>query len=71
MEARIRGIPFIQNCTITQIQQIKMHILNQVQVNVTSLHNTNCNLFLWIEIFISTTDLYKSTTDRMVVSPAE
>jgi len=39
-----------------------MHILNQVQVNVTQ--NTNRNLFLWIEIFICTTDLYKATADR-------
>ena len=38
-----------------------MHILNQVQVNL--IYNTNCNLFLWIEIFISTTDRYNPTTD--------
>jgi len=39
-----------------------MHILNQVQVNL--IYNTNCNLFLWIEIFISTMDLYNTATDR-------
>jgi len=39
-----------------------MHIKNQVQVN--SIYNTNCNLFLWIKIFISTTDLYNTTADR-------
>jgi len=43
-------------------QQIKMHILNQVQVNL--LYNTNRKLFLWIEIFICTTDLYNATADR-------
>jgi len=41
-----------QNRTITQTQQIKMHILNQVHVNL--IYNTNCNLFLWTKIFIST-----------------
>jgi len=39
-----------------------MHILNQVQVSL--IYNTNRNLFLWIKIFISTTDLYNTTTDR-------
>jgi len=39
-----------------------MHILHQVQVNL--IHNTNCNLFLWIEIFICTTDLYNATANR-------
>jgi len=39
-----------------------MPILNQVQVNL--IYNTNRNLFLWIEIFISTTDLYNTTADR-------
>jgi len=39
-----------------------MHILDQVQVNL--IYNTNRNLFLWIEIFISTTDLYNTTADR-------
>ena len=39
-----------------------MHILNQVQVNLR--YNTNRNLFLWNEIFISTTDLYNTTADR-------
>jgi len=39
-----------------------MHILNQVQVNL--IYNTNCNLFLWIEVFISTTDLQNPTADR-------
>jgi len=39
-----------------------MHILNQVQVNL--IYNRNRNLFLWIEIFISTTDLYNTTADR-------
>ena len=38
-----------------------MIILNQVQVN---LYNMNRNLFLWIEIFISLTDLYNTTVDR-------
>ena len=33
-----------------------MIILNQVQVNL--IYNTNRNLFLWTEIFISITDLY-------------
>ena len=32
-----------------------MHILNQVQVNL--IYTTNRNLFLWIEIFICTTDI--------------
>jgi len=39
-----------------------MHILNQVQANL--IYNTNRNLFLWIELFISTTDLYNTTADR-------
>jgi len=39
-----------------------MHILNQVQVNL--IYNTNRNLFLWIEIFICTMDLYNATADR-------
>ena len=39
-----------------------MHILNQVQVNL--IYNMNRNLFLWIEIFICTTDLYNATADR-------
>jgi len=39
-----------------------MHILNQVQVNL--IYNTNRNLFLWIEIFICTTDFYNTTADR-------
>jgi len=39
-----------------------MHNLNQVQVNL--IYNTSCNLFLWIEIFISITDLYNTTADR-------
>jgi len=39
-----------------------MYILNQVQVNL--IYNTNRNLFLWIEIFICTTDLYNATADR-------
>jgi len=39
-----------------------MHILNKVQVNF--IYNTNRTLFLWIEIFISTTDLYNTTADR-------
>jgi len=39
-----------------------MHILNQVQDNL--IYNTNRNLFLWIKIFISTTDLYNTTADR-------
>jgi len=38
-----------------------MHILNQVQVNL--IYNTNRNLFLWIEIFISTMDLYNTIAD--------
>ena len=44
-----------------------MHILNQVQVNL--IYNTNRNLFLWIEIFIYTMDLYNCR--QMVVPPAE
>jgi len=39
-----------------------MHTLNQVQVNL--IYNTNRDIFLWIEIFISTTDLYNTTADR-------
>jgi len=39
-----------------------MRILNQVQVNL--IYKTNRNLFLLIEIFISTTDLYNTTADR-------
>jgi len=39
-----------------------MYILNQVQVNL--IYNTNRNLFLWIKIFISTTDVYDTTADR-------
>ena len=39
-----------------------MHILNQVQVNL--IYNTNRNIFLWIEISISTMDLYNTTADR-------
>jgi len=39
-----------------------MHILNQVHVNL--VYNTNGNLFLWIKIFICTTDLYNATADR-------
>ena len=59
---RIRGIPFILKSHNNNRQQIKMHILNQAQVNL--IYNTNRNLFLWIEIFISTTDLYNTTADR-------
>jgi len=36
-----------------------MIILNHVQVNL--IYNTNRNLFLWIEIFLSITDLYNTT----------
>jgi len=36
-----------------------MRILNQVQLNL--IYNTNRNLSLWIDIFISTTDLYNRT----------
>jgi len=39
-----------------------MRILNQVQVNL--IYNTNRNLFPWIEIFVSTTDVYNPTADR-------
>ena len=39
-----------------------MHILNQVRVNL--IYNTNHNLFIWIKIFICTTDLYNATVDR-------
>jgi len=46
-----------------------MIILNQVEVNL--IYNTNRNLFLWIEIFISLTDLYNRTVDQMVLPPAE
>ena len=59
---RICGILLYKNRTITQTQQIKMHILNLIQVNL--IYNTNRNLFLWIEIFISTPDLYNTTADR-------
>jgi len=45
-----------------------MHILNQAQVNL--IYNTNRNLFLWIEIFICTTDLYNATADRWYESVA-
>jgi len=38
-----------------------MIILNQVHVNL--IYNTNRNLFLWIEIFISLTNLYNTTID--------
>jgi len=41
-----------------------MIILNQVQVNLIPVYNTNRNLCLWIEIFISITDLYNTTVDR-------
>jgi len=41
-----------------------MHILYQVQVNL--IYNMNCNLFLWIDIFISTTDLHNTTNDRLL-----
>jgi len=58
---RIRGISFIVKMHNNR-QQIKMHILNQVQANL--IYNTNHNLFLWIETFISTTDLYNATADR-------
>jgi len=46
-----------------------MHILNQVQVNL--IYNTNRNFFLCIEIFISTTDLYNTTDDKMVMPPGK
>ena len=46
-----------------------MIILNQAQVNL--IYNTNCNLFLCIEIFISITDLYNTTNWQMVLPPAE
>jgi len=39
-----------------------MYILNLVHVNL--IYNTNHNLFLWIDIFISTTDLYNTTAHR-------
>jgi len=61
-----QGKPFYKrspkNRTITQTQQIKMHIFNLMQVNL--IYNMNCNLFLWIKIFISTMDLYNTTADR-------
>jgi len=53
--------PLYYNCTITQTQQIKMHIINQVQVKL--IYNTNRILFLWIEIFISVRDLCNTTAD--------
>jgi len=59
---RIRAIPFILKSHNNTAQQIKMHILNQAQGNL--IYNTNRNLYLWIEIFISTTDLYNATADR-------
>jgi len=40
----------------------QMHILNQVQFNL--IYSTNRNLFTWIKIFISTTDLYNTTANR-------
>jgi len=59
----IRGIPFIvKSHNNTDIQQIKIHVLKQVQVNL--IYNTNRNLFLWIKICICTTDLYNATADR-------
>jgi len=62
MEANSRYSVYTKNRTITQTQQIKMHILNQVQVNL--IYNMNRNLFLLIKILISTTDLYNTTADR-------
>jgi len=59
---RIRGIPFIVKSHNNTDNKIKMHILNQVQVNL--IYNTNHNLFVWIEIFICTTYLYNATADR-------
>ena len=60
---RIRGIPFIlKSHNNTDITKVKMHILNEVQVNL--IYNTNRNLFLWIEIVISTTDLCCTTAGR-------
>jgi len=41
-----------------------MIILYQVQVNLSLIYNMNRNLFLWIEIFISITDLYNTTVGR-------
>ena len=60
---QICGIPFIlESHNNTDTTNIKMQILNQVQVNL--IYNTNRNLFLRIEIFISITDLYNTTADR-------
>jgi len=59
---RIRGIPLVLQSHNNTDTRIKMHILNQVQGNL--ICNTDRNLFLWIEIFISTTDLYNTTADR-------
>jgi len=60
---RIRGIPFIlKSHNNTDITKVKMHILNEVQVNL--IYNTNRNLFLSIEIVISTTDLCATTAGR-------
>jgi len=42
--------------------------MDQVQVNL--IYNTNRNLFLWIEIFISITDLYKPTIQLLTDGPA-
>jgi len=54
---------------IRQIDCIKPKNLKPVSVrfrkSITALiYNTNRNLFLWIEIFISTMDLYNATADR-------
>ena len=53
---------------MTQTQQIKMIILNQVQVNL--IYNTNYNLFLWIEIFISTQCSKKQPLCFLVITSA-
>jgi len=61
MEANLRYSIYSKIAQLHR-QQIKMHIVNQVQVNL--IYNTNRNLFLWIKIFICTADLYNATADR-------
>ena len=58
---QIRGIPFIlksHNNTDTTNQNAYF------KPGYFNIYNTNRNLFLWIEIFISIKDLYNTTADR-------
>ena len=61
MEANSRYSVYSKSYNNTD-NRSKCIILNQVQVNL--IYNTNRNLFLWIGIFICTTDLYNATADR-------